>query len=192
MKKNKMMRIASVLLVAVLLSTCAISGTFAKYTSEATATAIATVAKWDVKLEDKAFNETITFDFTETWTDTDTDSDGKNHVVAKKLAPGTAGSFDLKVTNDSEVDAKFYMTFDFTGLAAIPLEYSYEVDGVAYTPAVDSWINIAMGNSAVVTVTWEWPFEAKAPHTDADDTALGESNVRDYTAQATLVMEQVD
>ena len=31
MKKNKMMRIASVLLVAVILTTCAISGTFAKY-----------------------------------------------------------------------------------------------------------------------------------------------------------------
>ena len=39
MKKNTMMRIASVLLVAVLLSTCAISGTFAKYTSQYTGSA---------------------------------------------------------------------------------------------------------------------------------------------------------
>ena len=46
MKKNKMMRIASVLLVAVLMSTCAISGTFAKYVTGATGTDTARVAKW--------------------------------------------------------------------------------------------------------------------------------------------------
>lgn len=188
MKKNKMMRAAAVLLVAVLLSTCAISGTFAKYTSTTTATSTATVAKWDVKLEDKAFNETITFDFTETWTDTDTDSDGKNHVVEKKLAPGTAGSFDLRVTNASEVDAKFYMTFDFAELAGIPLEYTYKVDGVDYTPAADSWINIAMNNSAVVTVTWAWPFESGD---DVKDTNLGIA-ADTFDVSATLVMEQVD
>ena len=48
MKRNKMMRIASVLLVAVLLSTCVISGTFAKYTTSNSATDSARVAKWGV------------------------------------------------------------------------------------------------------------------------------------------------
>ena len=48
MKTNKMMRLASVLLVAVLLSTCAISGTFAKYTTAEDATDSARVAKWGV------------------------------------------------------------------------------------------------------------------------------------------------
>ena len=46
MKTNKMMRIASVLLVAVLLTTCSISGTFAKYVSQATGTDTARVAYW--------------------------------------------------------------------------------------------------------------------------------------------------
>ena len=46
MKKNKMMRIASVLLVAVLLSTCAIFGTFAKYTTSVTSQDSARVAYW--------------------------------------------------------------------------------------------------------------------------------------------------
>ena len=48
MKKNKMMRIASVLLVAVLLSTCAISGTFAKYVTTDSGSDTARVAKWGV------------------------------------------------------------------------------------------------------------------------------------------------
>jgi hypothetical protein len=46
MKKNKMMRIASVLLVAVLLSTCAISGTYAKYITETEVKDAARVAYW--------------------------------------------------------------------------------------------------------------------------------------------------
>lgn len=46
MRKNKMMRIASVLLVAVLLSTSVISGTFAKYTTSSTGSDTARVAYW--------------------------------------------------------------------------------------------------------------------------------------------------
>ena len=50
MKKNTMMRVASALLVAVLLSTCAISGTFAKYVTTASGSDTARVAKWDVQI----------------------------------------------------------------------------------------------------------------------------------------------
>lgn len=51
MKKNRMMRVASVLLVAVLLTTSAISGTFAKYVTQTSAGDNARVAKWGVTLE---------------------------------------------------------------------------------------------------------------------------------------------
>jgi hypothetical protein len=50
MKKNVMMRVASVLLVAVMLTTCVISGTFAKYVSSETGTDTAKVAKWGVEI----------------------------------------------------------------------------------------------------------------------------------------------
>lgn len=48
MKKNKMMRLASLLLVVTLLSTCIISGTFAKYVTADSASDTARVAKWGV------------------------------------------------------------------------------------------------------------------------------------------------
>ena len=48
MKKNKMMRLASVLLVLTLLSTSVISGTFAKYITTDSANDSARVAKWGV------------------------------------------------------------------------------------------------------------------------------------------------
>lgn len=50
MKKNVMMRIASVLLVAVMLTTCVISGTFAKYVTSETGSDSARVAKWGVTI----------------------------------------------------------------------------------------------------------------------------------------------
>ena len=51
MKKNKFMRLASCLLVGTLLTTCAISGTFAKYTTQDAANDSARVAKWGVELQ---------------------------------------------------------------------------------------------------------------------------------------------
>lgn len=48
MKKNKMMRMASVLLVLTMLTTSIIGGTFAKYTTTGSATDTARVAKWGV------------------------------------------------------------------------------------------------------------------------------------------------
>jgi hypothetical protein len=55
MKKNVMLKIASVLMVAVLLTTCAISSTFAKYVSTpATDTVTARAAKWGLVLTAKA------------------------------------------------------------------------------------------------------------------------------------------
>ena len=53
MKKNIMMRLSALLLVAVLLTTCVISGTFAKYVTTGTATDSARVAKWGVTVEAK-------------------------------------------------------------------------------------------------------------------------------------------
>ena len=109
MKKNKMMRIASVLLVAVLLSTCAISGTYAKYITTATGSDTARVAKWDVKLEENTMSNTFNFDLFKTVNDSDGNYEndvkpgtGDDHIIA----PGTSGSFTINLSNASEVNAK--------------------------------------------------------------------------------------
>ena len=51
MKKNAMMKIAAILMVAVLLTTCAISSTFAKYVTGDEGSASARVAKWGVNID---------------------------------------------------------------------------------------------------------------------------------------------
>lgn len=94
MKKNNTMRIAAGLAVAALLSTCLVSGTYAKYTTSGSSTDTARVAKWGVKVEadgggafsGKYAKDDVNF----------TKGDG-NTVVAQGsynvVAPGTKGEF---------------------------------------------------------------------------------------------------
>ena len=103
--KNKMMRAASVLMVAVLLSTCAISGTFAKYVTSVTNHDEARVAKWNIGYN---FDQKSTFAATyETNSATTVESANGEQVVA----PGTNDSGTYVLTGTPEVDYK--VTFDF-------------------------------------------------------------------------------
>ena len=110
MKKNTMMRVASALLVAVLLTTCAISGTFAKYVTSDSGSDFARVAKWGVNIEADSFGMFKT-DY-ET-TDTSLGYTGTYSVSSAAsdrddlLAPGTSGSFaDIAITGTPEVAVK--------------------------------------------------------------------------------------
>lgn len=119
MKKNKMMRLASVLLVAVLMTTSVISGTFAKYVTSDNAEDSARVAKFGVVV---AANGSL---FDDTYYDNITAADDNKDkpsadVVAgisvdsrtnggDVVAPGTKSSdngISFSVTGTPEVDVK--------------------------------------------------------------------------------------
>ena len=99
MKKNKMMRAASALLVAVLLTTCVISGTYAKYTTSNSASDSARVAKW-------GFNSpaTITFDlFDDVYETNKVDSDDDKNVIAPGTTKSATFAFTYNATTKPEV-----------------------------------------------------------------------------------------
>lgn len=129
MKKNTMMRVASALMVAVLMTTCAISGTFAKYITSDDATDSARVAKWGVTVTatgNDAFAPTY---------ESDTSGVSGNTVVAvngtdKLLAPGTEGDLaSITIAGKPEVTVKLAVT------ANLEIE-GWEVDGAEYFPVV--------------------------------------------------------
>lgn len=113
MKKNKMMRIAAVLLVVTLLSTCAISGTFAKYVAKADFEDSARVAKWGIKIE------TSSSLFSDTYAAEDADYITAGGTVSvdsanedKVVAPGTSsdqinGGFTARLYGKPEVATRF-------------------------------------------------------------------------------------
>ena len=86
MKKNNAMRLASVLLVLTLLTTCAISGTFAKYTTSTTGGDKARVAYWG--FDQDAATEINLFDGEYTNVKSSGEVDGFSNV----MAPGTENS----------------------------------------------------------------------------------------------------
>lgn len=101
MKKNVMMRVAAILMVCVLATTCGISGTFAKYVASADTEDTARVAKWGVEIildyEDDAFAET--YENTE-----DEVIVASSEVDVKVVAPGTSGVLlDVSVEGVPEV-----------------------------------------------------------------------------------------
>lgn len=101
MKKNRMMRLASAMLVMTLLTTSIISGTFAKYVTKDTGTDSARVAKWGVTVTAQGTTFATEYDAADQTlkdvngdlilksvvTATGADADGK-----KLVAPGTSGS----------------------------------------------------------------------------------------------------
>lgn len=206
MKKNKMMRIASVLLVAVLLSTSVISGTFAKYTSTSEGSDTARVAKWSFNVENGNIvtSDDFTFDLFAQTIDSGKVADGTNELAI--IAPGTTGSFEINLQNTSEVLAKYTITLTETNDGNIPLQYS--VDNNTWVDSVEELtmteltnVEINMGAPADHTIYWRWVFDGEISdahdgQTNGTDTTLGTNSAAGSSATvvitATITVEQKD
>lgn len=112
MKKNVMMRVASVMLVMVLMTTSVISGTFAKYVTADNGSDSARVAKWNVTatVEGNLFSDSYKNAPT-TYTENETEDSITVQAEAKGtnvVAPGTQNDEGMKITltGTPEVDVK--------------------------------------------------------------------------------------
>lgn len=118
MKKNKAMRLASALLVLTLLTTCAISSTFAKYVTEAKGSDKARVAYWG--FDQNAVTEIDLFDGEYTNVKASGEVDGFSNVIAPGTKKSTTFAFGYtnyktdKITAP-EVAYKFTVTPTITG-----------------------------------------------------------------------------
>ena len=99
MKKNRMMRIAAVVAVLALLTTCIISGSFAKYVTTGNAASdTARVAKWGVKVEASSSLALADVSYTANGTYNDASGNAISATVAATngtdeiMAPGTTKS----------------------------------------------------------------------------------------------------
>ncbi|MBQ8293553.1 MAG: hypothetical protein IJX78_07140 [Bacilli bacterium] len=121
MKTNKMLRISAILLVLTLLSTCVISGTFAKYVTKGEASDTATVAKWGIELT--VAGEDVLYD------DDKIANDVAAKVSASNLAaPGTYQKLaNVKLSGTPEVSYNIQVDVD------LKLE-NWTVNGNDYCP----------------------------------------------------------
>ena len=220
MKKNKMMRLASLLLVMVLMTTCVIGGTFAKYTTSVESSDTARVAKWGF--------EPATMDLSNLFLGSYTNvvsNDGKDVI-----APGTEGS------------TTFAFAFDETNGANGPeVAYIFSVsvvascdDAIAANPNIlwqldengyGTWDEMIADITALSgdasgskqyapntlpagftsadethTIAWKWIFDENATNKESNtangdvlDTAMGnDDELADCSIQITITATQVD
>ncbi len=203
MKKNVMLRVASCLLVAVLLSTCAISGTFAKYVTTGSSADSARVAEWGVTITGTAAEANGMF--TKTYT-----NDENNVTVEAEVdvvAPGTSGTFAaFDISGKPEVDT--VVTYAATVTLANWTYNNGSADSY-YCPIVVKVNNVAVAAGATadeyatniknaieactknyeanadlsavesdVVITWEWAFEGN----NLADTYLGDQAAKGTAA----------
>ncbi len=142
MKKNKMMRIASVLMVAALLTTCAISGTFAKYVTSDSAKDSARVAKWGVTIlaSGSLFEETYKKATDNTANTVDDVERATLSVVSNTVVSNTkvalTGNDDVVAPGTKNTEG---MTWTFTGTPEVDGKIAFDIkagDGeTAFDPA---------------------------------------------------------
>ncbi len=218
MKKNKIMRFASLVLVLTLLSTCAISGTFAKYTTSVSSQDTARVAKWgftesSIDLSNLFKTAYINDEMT---------------AAADAIAPGTTNSATFKFTyggqsgiNAPEVAYTFTVSTDGSLIddsiknntniqwkldsgewgtwdAMITAIKTLSGDSTGTKTYAPGELPTAFGTSNTEhTISWQWVFESTGegqPATqDATDTGMGNAtDLADVTIKITITATQID
>ena len=218
--KNKALRLASCLLIAVLLTTCAVSGTFAKYVTSANGSDSARVAKWGFEAKDNSIALTDLFKNA---------YDTTVQAKADAIAPGTTGNASFTFVYDT----------DSNGISAPEVAYTFVVstDGSSIDESIKSNTNIqwkldngawgtwdeminaiealdgnkadnkydpktlpeafygtgaALNGEASHTVSWQWVF-TKDNAGDTADTLMGNADtLAKVTIKITITATQVD
>lgn len=193
-RSSMMVRLVAILVVVMMFTMCMMSGTFAKYTSSATGSDVASVAKWDIKVNTKNIAQYDLFDFE--LFKTIKDSDGINDetdmspVDGSIIAPGTSGNISIVIKNDSQVNAEYDIEYSVTNTNGIPVQFS--LDGSDWKNDITE-LNvtgeaIAMNATKTATVYWQWPFNGN----DARDTTLGTEATANIIVSAKVTATQVD
>ena len=210
MKKNKMMRVASALMVATLLTTSVISGTFAKYVTSGNASDTARVAKFGVTVT--GTGETFAKEYAK---NDNNFTIAANTVVSTEdvVAPGTSGSMAaFTITGTPEVavrvaftgtldlgakwvypDRIFYCpieikvgdtTFKGTDYTTAELFENAVNDKIAtYTKDYEAGTNLSTIGADAPAISWKWAFEGK---NDVKDTYLGDQEAAGNAATISL------
>ena len=202
----KKMSIFALLLAAVLVTSYSVSGTYAKYTSIFEGeTATARVAKWAFAINDTDLT-TAANDFEFNLFDTILDEDGiaETDIVPansdKVIAPGTKGSFAIKLANNSEVNAEYTVDYTVANTANIPVEFNIAGTDVWSKDLADVTATaINSGADTTITINWRWTYATAdrtateyTSTTDETDTALGEVGTNIISVKADIVVTQVN
>ena len=212
MKKNVMMRVASALLVAVLMTTCAISGTFAKYTTTKSSSDSARVANWGFEPVDMNLSDLFLGSYTNVV------SNNGDDVIAPGTTGDTSFSFAYDETNGvngPEVAYTFTVKVEATCDPAIVantnIKWKLDSGDWGTWDQLIAAITLLSGDSSGTkqyapntlpaafgkddnthTIEWKWDYST-TDEADILDTAMGNDNVlSNCSIKITITATQVD
>ena len=201
MEKNKTMKMVSITLLLVMIALVLVSGTYAKYTSSASGSDSAQVAKWAFNVGGTDITtKTFTFSLFSTIKDSDGTSTEDDVATGKIIAPGTSGSFDIELENKSEVSAKYGINFTITNEENIPVKFSTDgktwTESLANITADNTATKLAQNETKTITVKWKWDYEDTNADTkeatDIADTNLGKAGTATISVSAEVTATQID
>lgn len=203
MKKNKTIQMILITLLIAIIALVLVSGTYAKYTSSASGSDTARVAKWSFNVgeDDIVSKNTFKFNLFDTINDsngTDTETDVVSSNEDQVIAPGTSGNFKLVLKNKSETSAKYGITYTVTNTASIPVKFS--VNGTDWKDSLDDVVaddvntklNANTG-STTINIQWKWAYESdNIVDDDITDVNLGKAGTAKLIVQADVTATQID
>ena len=220
MKKTRTMRMAAVLFALVLITSCFVGNTFAKYVASGEATDTARVAKFGVTITAPTTDDS-TFKTKYATGTNDPAYSGEFSVQSsndKVLAPGTSGQVGaFTVAGTPEVATRISYSIDdltlsnWTAGGGFYFPVIFKVNGTAVNDgtetdaaAIKSKIAAALANASedfapnatitpkALTITWEWPFSTSAAN-DVKDTELGNAETAGtISLKVTCTVTQLD
>ncbi|MGM9640089.1 MAG: hypothetical protein ACI3V3_01830 [Faecousia sp.] len=218
MKKNRTMRVSTLLLALTLITSCFVGGTFAKYTTTTGDTVTARVANW-------GFERTNMITLDSLFSNSYVKNGATGNAVKASddttllIAPGTTGSvsfqfkYDETAKNAPEVAYTFTVDTDGSKCSLVDGVLVWSLDGeVCGTGTFDELladIEALSGDASGTkeyapntlpdafgtddtehTISWTWAFDESQ---DARDTGLGNANtLGDVTVAITITATQID
>mgnify|MGYP000791410233 CR=1 FL=1 len=190
MKGSKLPKLAALLLVLTLVTTCFVSGTFAKYVSEGEGEDAARVAKWGVKVEitGDGFKTTYGKD------DVNANVDGPTVVSStteKVVAPGGEFYCPLVFTiGDTKVNGLDYSSTTAGGEGSFESAIKTAIQN-ATTKEYEAGTDLSAAGEGI-TYSWTWPFQGTtgtATNQDDElDTLLGDNAANGQPATISITV----
>lgn len=166
MKKRSYVSCLGALAVAMTLVTTSLTGgTMAKYATEVTGSATATVAAWSFK----ANGEDTTMTRIDLGSTANRASYDKDTIKEGVIAPGTEGSFEIVVDGTgSEVGIDYILVISDS--SSLPSNLKFTVGNDEYTlgSEMKGEIPYSASMNKTVSVKWKWPIDTPQDKNDND------------------------
>lgn len=189
-KKVYAARLGVTALALTLVTTCLMGSTLARYVTEVTGSASATVAKWSFKASEAEGSTNFTdIDLGRTAYDSST-------IKADVIAPGTSGSFDIVIDGTgSEVGIDYEIKLEAATDTTFPDDMVFSTEAITeakpgksfsefINTAIEGSVNqsdVAEAMKKTVTIYWAWAFDENDTKDNNDNDYAGKNWKIDIT-----------